>query len=113
MAWIPLQVHGNYARAVPTKLIEAMAAGRPVVASDFGRMAAIVRRSGCGILVPADDPTAHAAAIDRLFGDPELARQMGAAGRRAFEDGLSFEAQADRLTRLYAEVFAGRAAWSS
>jgi glycosyltransferase involved in cell wall biosynthesis len=108
VAWIPLQLHGNYARAVPTKLIEAMAAGRAVVASDFGRMAAIVRRAGCGILVPADDPAAHAAAIDRLFGDPVLAEQMGSAGRRAFEDGLSFETQADRLTSLYAEVLASR-----
>ncbi len=108
VAWIPLQVHGNYARAVPTKLIEAMAAGRPVVASDFGRMAAIVRRAGCGILVPADKPTAHADAIDRLFGDPALAERMGSAGRRAFEAGLSFETQADRLTSLYADVLEHR-----
>ena len=40
VAWIPLQRHGNYDRAVPTKLVEAMAAGRPVVASDLGRMGA-------------------------------------------------------------------------
>ncbi len=108
VAWIPLQMHENYARAVPTKLVEAMASGRPVVASDFGRMAAIVRQAGCGILVPAADPAAHAAAIDRLFGDPELAARMGAAGRRAFDAGLSYERQADRLTSLYAEVLAGR-----
>jgi glycosyltransferase involved in cell wall biosynthesis len=108
VAWIPLQVHENYARAVPTKLVEAMAAGRPVVASDFGRMAAIVRQSGCGLLVPADDPAAHAEAIDRLFGDPELAARLGAAGRRAFDAGLSYERQADRLTSLYAEVLEGR-----
>ena len=108
VAWIPLQVHENYARAVPTKLVEAMAAGRPVVASDFGRMAAIVRQSGCGILVPAADPAAHAAAIDRLLGDRKLAADMGAAGRRAFDAGLSFERQADRLTSLYAEVLEDR-----
>jgi glycosyltransferase involved in cell wall biosynthesis len=108
VAWIPLQVHENYARAVPTKLVEAMAAGRPVVASDFGRMGAIVRQSGCGILVPAADPAAHAAAIDRLLGDRALAAGMGAAGRRAFDGGLSFERQADRLTSLYAEVLEDR-----
>jgi glycosyltransferase involved in cell wall biosynthesis len=108
VAWIPLQVHENYARAVPTKLVEAMAAGRPVVASDFGRMGAIVRQSGCGILVPAADPAAHAAAIDRLLGNRELAAEMGAAGRRAFDAGLSFERQADRLTSLYAEVLEDR-----
>lgn len=107
VAWIPLQIHENYARAVPTKLVEAMAAARPVVASDFGRMAAIVRQSGCGLLVPPDDPSAHAAAIDRLLGDPDLAAELGAAGRRAFDDGLSYEIQADRLTNLYAEVLDG------
>lgn len=108
VAWIPLQEHENYARAVPTKLVEAMAAGRPVVASDFGRMAAIVRQSGCGILVPAADAAAHAAALDRLLGDPNLAQRMGAAGRRAFDAGLSFERQADRLTSLYADVLGDR-----
>jgi glycosyltransferase involved in cell wall biosynthesis len=104
IAWIPLQMHGNYARAVPTKLTEAMAAGRPVVASDMGRMAAIVRAAGCGILVAPDDPQAHAAAIDALLDDPERARQMGAAGRAAFLDGLAFDTQAARLNRFYEEV---------
>jgi len=104
VAWIPLQVHPNYARAVPTKLVEAMAAGRPVVASDFGRMAHIVRTTGCGVLVPADDPAAHAAALDRLLGDPDEAAALGAAGRRAFRDGLAYERQADRLTSFYREV---------
>ena len=108
VAWIPLQVHPNYARAVPTKLIEAMAAGRPVVASDFGRMAHIVRTTGCGLLVPADDADAHARALDRLLGDPDEAAARGAAGRRAFRDGLAFERQADRLTSFYAEVLGMR-----
>jgi glycosyltransferase involved in cell wall biosynthesis len=108
VAWIPLQRHGNYERAVPTKLVEAMAAGRPVVASDMGRMAGIVRAAGCGILVPPDDPPAHAAAIDRLLGDPGEAAAMGAAGRAAFVDGLAFEVQADRLARFYADVLGAR-----
>ncbi|MFN8120915.1 MAG: glycosyltransferase [Thermoleophilia bacterium] len=108
VAWIPLTRHGNYARAVPTKLVEAMAAGRPVVASDIGRMAMIVRAAGCGILVPPDDPAAHAAAIDRLLGDPEEAARMGRAGRRAFLDGLAFEAQAGRLTTFYAGLLGVR-----
>lgn len=104
VAWIPLRRHGNYDRAVPTKLVEAMAMGRPVVASDLPRMAAIVRSTGCGIVVPADDPAAHAAAIRRLLADPGLAREMGDAGRRAFLEGLAFEREADALTSFYAEV---------
>lgn len=104
VAWIPLRRHGNYDRAVPTKLVEAMAMGRPVVASDLPRMAAIVRGTGCGIVVPADDPDAHAAAIRALLTDPVRARTMGAAGRRAFLDGMTFEREADALTAFYAEV---------
>lgn len=104
VAWIPLRRHGNYDRAVPTKLVEAMAMGRPVVASDLPRMAAIVRSTGCGIVVPADDPAAHAMAIRRLLDDPALAREMGAAGRRAFLEGLAFEREADALTAFYSEV---------
>ncbi len=104
VAWIPLRRHGNYDRAVPTKLVEAMAMGRPVVASDLPRMAAIVRTTGCGIVVPADDPAAHAAAIRRLLEDPVAAQDMGRAGRAAFLDGLTFEREADALTTFYAEV---------
>jgi len=104
VAWIPLRRHGNYDRAVPTKLVEAMAMGRPVVASDLPRMAAIVRSTGCGIVVPAGDADAHAAAIRRLLEDPELARAMGEAGRRAFLEGLTFEREADALTSFYEEV---------
>jgi glycosyltransferase involved in cell wall biosynthesis len=104
VAWIPLQRHGNYDRAVPTKLVEAMAAGRPVVAGDLGRMGAIVRAAGCGIVVPPDDADAHAAALDRLLGPGDEAARMGAAGRAAFLAGLGFEPQARALQSLYAEV---------
>lgn len=106
VAWIPLRRHGNYDRAVPTKLVEAMAMGRPVVASDLPRMAAIVRSTGCGIVVPADDPQAHAEAIRELLMKPDLAREMGAAGRRAFLEGLTFEREANALTSFYDEVLA-------
>ena len=110
LAWIPLQRHGNYDRAVPTKLVEAMAAGRPVVASDLGRMGALVRATGCGVLVPPDDPDAHAAAITRLLTDRDELAGRGAAGRRAFEDGLAFEHEAARLVGFYAEVLEAAAA---
>jgi glycosyltransferase involved in cell wall biosynthesis len=106
VAWIPLQRHGNYDRAVPTKLVEAMAAGRPVVASDLGRMGAMVRAAGCGVVVPPGDVESHARALERLLGDPEEAVRLGAAGRAAFVAGLGFEAQARGLTQLYAELLA-------
>ena len=108
VAWVPLQRHGNYDRAVPTKLVEAMAAARPVVASDLARMGALVRAAGCGLVVPPDDPDAHAEALTRLLTDRHEAERLGAAGRRAFLDGLAFEAQAGRLAALYADVLGDR-----
>ncbi|MEW6581799.1 MAG: glycosyltransferase [Actinomycetota bacterium] len=108
VAWVPLQRHGNYDRAVPTKLVEAMAAGRPVVASDLPRMAALVRGTGCGLVVPAGDPEAHAAALTRLLSHEGDATRMGAAGRRAFLDGMTFEGEAQRLVALYDDLLAGR-----
>ena len=104
ISWVPLQYNGNYLKIVPTKLIEAMASARPVVTSNFGRMAHIVRAANCGLLVAPDDPRAHAEAIDRLLGDGDLAVAMGRAGREAFERGWAFERQADRLTSFYDEL---------
>jgi glycosyltransferase involved in cell wall biosynthesis len=104
VAWVPLQRHGNYDRAVPTKLVEAMAAGRPVVVSDLPRQAALVRAAGCGLVVPPDDPDAHAAALTRLLSDADAAREMGAAGRQAFLDGMTFEGEARRLVALYDDI---------
>jgi glycosyltransferase involved in cell wall biosynthesis len=81
-----------------------MAAGRPVVASDLGRMGALVRDAGCGLVVPPTDPAAHAAALARLLSDGDAAARMGGAGREAFVAGLGFEAEARALTSFYAEV---------
>src|SRR5206468_4171447 len=61
--------------------LEAMAAGRPVVASRVGGLAEAVVHAETGLLVPPGDPTALAAALARLAGDPELRARLGAAGR--------------------------------
>ncbi len=105
--WIPFRPTPNNTRAVPLKLLEYMAAGLPVVASDAGVMAAIVRAAGCGLLVPADDPQAHAAALARLLRNPDEARAMGIAGRRAVETRYTWEAEAGRLRSLYRDLLAG------
>jgi glycosyltransferase involved in cell wall biosynthesis len=69
--------------AVPSKLYEAMASGRPVVLAAEGEGAEVVRRSGAGLVVPPGDPAALAAAVRALAADPALRRRMGEAGRRA------------------------------
>lgn len=65
----------------PNTLIEAMAAGRPVVATAVGGIVDAVRDGETGLLIPAGQPEQLAAAIQRLLSDPEQRRALGDAGR--------------------------------
>jgi phosphatidyl-myo-inositol alpha-mannosyltransferase len=67
-------------------LLEAMAAGTPIVASDIHGYKGVVRRGREGLLVPPRQPRELAIAIDRLLRDPALREQMGAAGRARAEE---------------------------
>ncbi|HEX5473905.1 MAG TPA: glycosyltransferase [Vicinamibacterales bacterium] len=68
--------------AFPNGLVEAMAAGLPVIASGVGGISELVEDGVTGLLVPPGDPGALAAAVDRLAADPQAAWAMGAAARR-------------------------------
>jgi glycosyltransferase involved in cell wall biosynthesis len=94
----------SYRDALPVKMFEYMAAGIPVIASDFPRWRAIVEASECGLCVDPRDPAAIAAAIDRLAQDPQLARRMGANGRRAVEQTYNWKNEAQKLVRFYADL---------
>ncbi len=67
-------------------LLEAMAAGTPIVCSDIHGYKGVVRRGREGLLVPPRAPRELAVAIDRLLRDPGLREQMGAAGRARAEE---------------------------
>ena len=86
---------------IPVFLMEAMAAGLPVVATDISGIAELVEDGVSGLLVPERDPVALAAAVSRLAGDPELRRRFGRAGRervrRSFELSRSVAALRDLL----------------
>ncbi len=102
--WMPLQHTPNNDRGRLTKVMEAMACGRPLVASDLRRTATIVRQADAGIVVPADEPVAHARALSELLAAPDRAAEMGANGRRAFLDHMTFEHEASKLVDLYARL---------
>ncbi len=71
--------------ALPTKLLEAMAAARPVVLAARGEAARLVESERCGVVVPPEDPRALAEALLALAADPPRRAALGAAGRRAAE----------------------------
>jgi phosphatidyl-myo-inositol alpha-mannosyltransferase len=67
-------------------LLEAMAAGTPIVCSDIHGYKGVVRRGREGLLVPPREPRELAVAIDHLLRDPALREQMGAAGQARAEE---------------------------
>lgn len=94
----------NYVDARPVKLFEYMAAGLPVIASDFPRWREIVDGAGCGLLVDPTDPGAIAEAMRWVLDHPEEAQDMGLRGRKAVMDHFNWAPEADRLVTLYRKL---------
>jgi glycosyltransferase involved in cell wall biosynthesis len=71
----------NYARSRPTKVMEYMALGVPVVTTPNPSSAELVRHYDSGVVVPFEDPAAAADAVRALQGDPARRTELGSAGR--------------------------------
>jgi glycosyltransferase involved in cell wall biosynthesis len=80
---------------------EAMAHGRPVVASAVGGLRDAVDDGVDGLLVPPRDVQALRAAVERLLGDAELRERLGSAARAKAEREWSWDAATDALLRVY------------
>ena len=91
----------NYRYSLPNKLFQYMAAGIPVVASDFRQVREVVEGSGSGIVVDTTRPEAIARGIRRVLADPAEAAAMGARGRAAVEERFNWEASAAVLRDAY------------
>jgi glycosyltransferase involved in cell wall biosynthesis len=96
---------------MPVSILEAMAAGLPVLAVDTGGVAEMVQEGETGFLVAPRDTAAVSPHLLRLAADPDLRARMGAAGRtRAFaEFGLG--AIVTRIEAVLAEAAALRPGW--
>jgi len=85
-------------------LLEALAAGRPCVASDIGGIGDVIRSGVSGLLVPVGDRDAVAGAVLKLLHDPELRRKMGERGRAVTKQKFSLDLMAEKVAALYKEV---------
>jgi glycosyltransferase involved in cell wall biosynthesis len=93
---------------LPLSLLEAMAAGKPVVASAIPGNDEAVRDGETGLLVPPRDPDALAAAIRTIIGYPALAGRLGAAARASVEERFSLTSMVDSVVAIYEDLLGAR-----
>jgi glycosyltransferase involved in cell wall biosynthesis len=87
----------------PTKLVEYMAMGKPVVANDHPEQRQIIEESRAGLCVPYDEQE-FASAIIKILEDKATAREMGERGRRYVESERSYDRIAEDVERQYYEL---------
>jgi sugar transferase (PEP-CTERM/EpsH1 system associated) len=115
LAWLPGErsdvatiMRGLHAFALPSlaegisnTILEAMASGLPVIATDVGGNADLVLKGKTGEIIAAADPLAMANRILQLAHEPERARDMGAVGRRRVEASFSMQAMVQNYQYVY------------
>ena len=94
----------RYMIAQPVKLYEYMAAGIPVIASDFPMWRELIHREKCGLVVDPINPRAIGSAIEYLLTHDAEAEEMGRRGREAVEQRYNWTREADKLKAIYASV---------
>jgi glycosyltransferase involved in cell wall biosynthesis len=101
LAGLDVAVLPSRAEGMSNALLEYMAAGRPIVATEVGGNPELVEHGVHALLVPPDDPGALARAIDRLLTDRVLASRLGAAARRRARKRFGREAMVRRFQDFY------------
>jgi glycosyltransferase involved in cell wall biosynthesis len=91
----------SLSEGIPRCIMEAQAAGVPVVGTDIEGIRVLVKHEQTGLLVPPRNPAAMADAINRILNSPELAAQLAGAGRKLIEKEFSAARMAAEYERLY------------
>jgi glycosyltransferase involved in cell wall biosynthesis len=100
---VPLSSHPTFTDFVPSKMVDYMGAGKPVILAASGESARLLTRAGAGYAVEPENPEALAAAIRRIRRDPDDARRRGERGR-AFAAKRLRSVQAERLEQILLDV---------
>ncbi len=98
---LPSQTEG-----ISLTILEAMARGLPVLASDVGGNPEVIQNGRTGLLVPAKDPIALAGAMLRLWNEPQEGISLGQAGRRRVEEYFDIRRMIAQYERLYQGLLA-------
>lgn len=90
--------------ALPVAVLEAMAAGLPVVATRVGGLPEVVEDGETGFLVPPGDVAAMQAVLEKLAGDPALAARLGASGQAHVQAHFTVQQMVHQVERLYDQL---------
>ena len=101
---VDVAVLPSHSEGMSNALLEYMAAGRAVVATDVGANAKLLDGGKCGLLVPPDDETALVDALGALLANPLRAAGFGAAARRRVDAEFSRAAMRTRFEAFYREL---------
>jgi len=91
----------SWSEGFPLVILEAMAAGCPVISTRVGAIPEVVLDGVTGILVEKQNPQQLAQAMITLIENPDLRRQMGQAGRKRFEEHFTFDRCIDRMIAVF------------
>jgi glycosyltransferase involved in cell wall biosynthesis len=99
-----LLVHSSDAEGTPNAVMEAMACGRAVVATDVGDVSSIIDNGKTGFVVPPSDGESFAQHIATLITDPNRCAEMGKAGRERAEQEFGLSRMANEMLAVYQTV---------
>ncbi len=105
---LDLLAQSSFTEGMPNVVLEACAAGVPVVATAVGGTPEVVEDGRSGYLVPPGDPGVLADRILDALGDEDRRRALGAHGRRSIRDRFTFAAQAERYRGVFCELVGRR-----
>jgi glycosyltransferase involved in cell wall biosynthesis len=106
VCWLPLRDSGANRGRYPLKINDYMAVGKPVVATDVGDVADLIRRGKFGLLAP-DRPDEVARQVVALLRNPAQREIMGRRARRLAESELTWDEIGGRLERFYQQILEG------
>lgn len=94
----------SYSEGVSLALLEAMAAGLPVIATAVGGLPEVVEDGETGLLIPPKDADALAGALERLLADPALVQRLGANARAQVRENYSLDRLGREINEIYGEL---------
>lgn len=100
----------SLSEGLPLALLEAMFAGRPIVATDVGEVRVALAHGEAGVLVKPGNPAALAAALDHLLREPDQARDLGARAARRARAEYELSQMVRRYLEIYRRMTGGRSA---